>query len=516
MANGNKPIKRRRRWRHYRDFETGIGSWQRKRRRAELLDAARSLTEQQQATPLLPLPPPVPDTDDCVQDDPHVVHIESERELSDEDVPEYNSDTAGLELAGEVRETTDMRNADSTQQGDDLLTVGEALNSDTSMVDNQNIISFNPDDIHLREKNMRVVVDSGNMSAISTVLGTSRMTVLQYGTFRSFTNYRRMPHEKLPSYPTILYTVYPALFNVCFAAHIIVTEKVDISAAGVTTTARSEFEAGKIPTESMLLVLPSSWASRDARCSSNDVVSEQQQCSFPRTHSILNSLIIQRGDEMSGAYVFCETTLNGSFYEYGKYLFSGDLITITFTIASRAFNTFLAQSDSISRSGRFFVLQCVIGESRIESEGTIGDGLGDVHVHLQTANAVLAALREVVLCFRGVTWGSAWSSVLLLSGGTFVSQSARVNEISLLSRGESSETGTTPALGTLQDGRTYLRVPYILFSDDFSSVGGRGGSYGGCYFAPLLSTSRGVKSVPRPGSDTTRNQFEHSASEFSG
>ena len=94
-------------------------------------------------------------------------------------------------------------------------------------------------------------------------------------------------------------------------------------------------------------------------------------------------------------------------------------------------------------------------------------------------------------------FGSCCSSILNISVSGQSSYEARIRIILLLKRG--TETlQVAPPIGMLEDGRPYVRILYMPFSDDFTTMGGRGGSSGGVYIAPLVnppSRSRGLHSV---------------------
>ena len=118
---------------------------------------------------------------------------------------------------------------------------------------------------------------------------------------------------------------------------------------------------------------------------------------------------------------------------------------------------------------------------------TIADGVGDLLVSLKI---IEEGRLDASLVYRLAGIAPGWSSLLQLSCDGFDSELARVLSISLQSRNDET-IGPAPPMGELADGRPYIRVPYLLFSDDFSSVGGRGGSCGGCYLAPMLSPASG-------------------------
>ena len=83
------------------------------------------------------------------------------------------------------------------------------------------------------------------MAAIAVMMGTSRYTVRQYQTFNRLMNEKPSEHEKMPTYNTVLYSIYPAMFKICFAPHLFVNVRVNPRAAGVVPAIRYEAERGR-------------------------------------------------------------------------------------------------------------------------------------------------------------------------------------------------------------------------------------------------------------------------------
>ena len=263
-------------------------------------------------------------------------------------------------------------------------------------------------------------------------------------------------------------------------------------ASGVTPRVRLEQESGSDPDQRVMVALPSSWARRDAEVLMRDLLLEQGNSRRAKSCSILHSIIESHSHVVNGPAVVCETEFVNGFYEYGAFIFEHDVIGICFSVADREFKNFLLRSGIVSGQGNILLLKAVIGTYRIQTEAVVGDVLGDICMQLPVESGLM---REVSLRFRLGGLGSGWTSILHMSAACFLSRSARLSSVSLLF---SNSSEGAPPLGVLRDGRKYIRVPYMIFTDDFSSMDGRGGSCGGCYLAPLLSSAygqRGVESV---------------------
>ena len=113
---------------------------------------------------------------------------------------------------------------------------------------------------------------------------------------------------------------------------------------------------------------------------------------------------------------------------------------------------------------------------------------------LSTSHQYATRICRWRFAFTGQT-GTRWSTSPRLTGPSLQCINARVNSYSLVSRGSYALSKGAPAVGILEDGRKYIRVPFLLFSDDFTSMGGRGGSFGGCYLAPMLCRANRRRSM---------------------
>ena len=296
----------------------------------------------------------------------------------------------------------------------------------------------------------------------------------------------------LPCYNTILYSIRPSVYRVCYVQHEFIQEKINVNAPGVTTLIRTRAEAGETPFSTLLITLLSSWVYRDAETLKRDMTQEIQLTSRrPNVCSFFNSEFQNYGRDINSYALLCEMRLHDGFYEYGSFLRLGDFIQEHFTVSDRNFRSFLIEHGIACVGGSLLTLNGIIGQSAIIKDGKLGNGLGDIPVILQTE---LHIMRELSMRYRVIGSAGGCTSCLYMSPTGFHSQNARLNAVSLLSRSTNSPR-VAPPFGVLRDGRRYIRVPYVLFTDDFSSMGGRGGSSGGCYLAPLITPMYGRRTM---------------------
>ena len=501
--------KRKRRWQSHRELVTGLEAWHRQRvRRRNAIQAmetrnarANHEDEQQEVAPsrltcnsantsehapsrLISVPFNDDDNDDGEGDDVPFTedanhqNFPAQIDLSMEgNVQEHQAPQGAVRLGTEHEALTDVLNAETEMQVETNMYIPSAL------------------DLKERDKDVQAVLHGCNMSALSVIMGTSRMTVRQYITHRRFVNYeRRKKKTKLPSYNTLLYSVYPALQRVSFVNHAYVRESVNVQSSGVTPFLRSEAESGNAPMQTIMVTLPSSWLCRDGNELLRDVRDELQQSRRSKVCTFFESSLQKHGGSLNSCSVICETRLSHGFYEYGRYILPEDLVELRFTLPDSSFRSFLVQNNLVTVEGTTLSLKVVIGSSQIREDGCLGDGLGDITICLR-ANS--HSLRSISLQYRVSGLGGGWTSSLSISASSFVARSARLLSVSLITS-RSNASRAAPPLGVLRDGRRYLRVPYLLFTDDFSTMGGRGGSSGGCYIAPILSPAygrRGMESV---------------------
>ena len=152
-------------------------------------------------------------------------------------------------------------------------------------------------------------------------------------------------------------------------------------------------------------------------------------------------------------------------------------------------------------------------------EDELGDGAGDVEISLEFRNSAID--RDSIGLEAGITFhighfGPRLSMSLWLKMGSYKVGGLRCRNVSISQR-SLTPNDRAPLQGRLQDGRLYMRIPFFLFVDDFSTAGGRGGSSGGCYYLPLIMPAwarRGVHSVraiglspPGVSSNTTLYQI---------
>ena len=481
MPGPARVSKRRRRWKSFRQLDTGIRAWLRRSRRAPTESAAQPHLEYDAETNDDQPPPPLANdsshSDMSIQnnvadDVDNGVAGEMDEERGDTDHQQESSNHPREEY---------LSNQESDHQPSgnvpifDVLIQAETSNADTGHA---------PSSDDCRADIVRLM--SGlNLSAITIAVGTSLLTVQQYNMMRLFFTYFVSGQSRFPSYNTLLYTILPLLRHLCFAPHIILAEVVNLQAAGVSPALHDELNSETGPMERFLVTFPSGWLHRDARELRNHMQSIREDSVYPKIAAFQNSVLDHKGACLNSDALFCEYEVCGAVYNYGVYIFEGDTIKVSFITRNRPLRDSLLQHGFRMGNGGTLTIYGSVSSAKMTEEGQLGEELADICIPLETADA---HIDEAVLQFHVGSFAQGWPSSLRLSIPDFPSETVRLRSISLVQPNATQLSQLAPAVGVLEDGRPYMRVPYILFTDDFSSMGGRGGSSGGCYMAPMIAS----------------------------
>ena len=199
----------------------------------------------------------------------------------------------------------------------------------------------------------------------------------------------------------------------------------------------------------------------------------------------------KNGAHILGYSMLCESRISRGAYEYGCYLFPNDLVRISFNVREKRLSSYLLDEELVSKQRAAMVFIGKIGVAQLCEQGEIGDQLGKIRIAVQPEGSTSL---DVSLLFRLGYIGTGPSSILQLSAPGFTRHLARLASVTLHSRSSNTDE-VAPPIGVLEDGRRYFRIPYFLFTDDFTTMGGRGGSSGGCYLAPMVVPESGRRSV---------------------
>ena len=484
-ANPTSIGKRRRRFRSYR-METGFRSWQRQRHESRSFSTPTQ--SQQQALNDSQIPPhlqnPMSSNSNNTLD--ILPHAEPQEILpvDKQDQPLNNLDPDEDDDPGVIDEpliddinTTQQNNSPQNDYG-----TGEEDPFVHSAFDDGTV----QEQIDLQEsigsEYLPMVLAGRNMVGLSLVTGTSRLTASLYQSFRRFMNAPYRGEGKVPTYNTILYKLRPALRRHALAVHSIIEREIDIHAPGVTATVRAQAESGHQPMAKVPVALPSAWVSRDSEKISSEIAAEMDASSRSFVSRFCKSVHQNRGMYMLGEHMFCESRLLGYAYEYGRFVYPGDLIRIAFNVRDKNLAKYLVEEELVSKQRAVMTFCGKVGEGALSDNGRLRDGNGEVRVQIRIEGT---SEIQAALLYRLGTYCELPSSAIELSVSGFPLYEARLSSISIQARTREIEQ-VAPPIGVLQDGRAYLRIPYFMFSDDFSTMGGRRGSSGGCYLAPLI------------------------------
>ena len=301
-------------------------------------------------------------------------------------------------------------------------------------------------------KAVTVLFTGRNMSAVALLMGTSCLTVRQYVDVRKFINYEIDGEALMPSYPTVLYTLYPALYDVCFTRHIFIHEEVNVLAADVTAMVREQADSGETLKETVLITLPSAWTLRDVSKMRELINTTMQMYQRPRISNYFETQMGKQGRLMNESSLLSEYKIVNSPYEYGRFVYEGDMIQVTFTTTNSTFKANLLRNGLLFEEGIRLALRAVVCASTMRQGDTIADGVGDLLLSLKIIGEGRLDASPVYL-LAGIAPG--WSSLLQLSCDGFDSELARVLSISLQSRNDET-IGPAPPMGELADGRPYI------------------------------------------------------------
>ena len=211
----------------------------------------------------------------------------------------------------------------------------EALMSEDIPEDDGDNAEANLENNRSLRKALRLILAGKNMSSIAVVMGTSQYTVSQYRTFRIFGNWFDRGGKPIPSYNTILYSLYPALLKHCFVPHLIIHEILNIRAAGVTATRRQDVNMHGTALEPVLITFPSSWLHRGATSFFDAVLAESEKLQSPKVCNFLDSYWERYDDYLNGGSVFSETDVKNSLFLYGSYIFKNDVLVVRCTVRNK-------------------------------------------------------------------------------------------------------------------------------------------------------------------------------------
>ena len=473
MAGNGRGVKRRRRWKSYRSLDEGLRSWLRSFRPSSSSRAA-TVTANNAAGDINPLP--AEDMDSPAPD------------LAESTPVELNDIVEDMGMDGFVIDEEDHGTAASSEQekdeeesDDDEALVDTLCNTETgARIAGESAYQ----DVR---RQARRLLSGKNMTAISTVYGTSQLTARLYGTVRRICNSEFEDSRHLPTYNTLLYTVYPLLLELCFAPHVIISEAVNVDACGVSPTLREQRVLSGQPNARLLITYPSTWLLRDSATLRETIDDALHATGYPKVSLFHNGILEQKRTLMNTFSLLSEFRMTGSDYEYGSFIFKGDMVAVSLIIRDKQFKQKLLQNGLKMDEHGAVVFIGEVGDAKLKDEGTLEDGSGDVLIPLLSTEE---SPTKAVLQFHVGTQANRWFSSTQLSVPGSSLHTTRLHGISRVHEHAQGTSHVAPPIGVLEDGRPYLSVPYLIFTDDFSTMGGRGGSSGGCYMAPIIASGR--------------------------
>ena len=349
---------------------------------------------------------------------------------------------------------------------------------------------------------VEVVLSSLNLEAISLSVGTTSATVAQYKSFRRMINCIISKYgtctKRMPSYDVVLRKLYPVLFSFAFARHDVVQVDVNVRAWGVLTRRRRISEEGGVAQAPLLIVKASTWLLRD----SEEILRWIEQPHVHMTYAMIcsydNAGTARHPTLVNNHNILSEMAFRNGTWQTGRIITKGDTITVACSIKQHELLCELEKHPSAAVHGSRVTLTVVVGRGELLNDGELGDGAADVVINLlfNSSRTNNRPVLEAKLHFH-LGYFTRPSMSLTVSANGVQTDGIRCRNLSLMQRSPALSP-RAPTQGQLQDGRNYLRVPLLLFADDFSATGGRGGSSGGCYILPLLVpvwARRGMHSV---------------------
>ena len=182
------------------------------------------------------------------------------------------------------------------------------------------------------QKAVQVLLGGLNMVTVSVLVGTGRMSVIDYKSTRRLVNIlnktRYARTERMPSYDTMLRKLYPALFAFAFAPHDVVSVDVNVRASGVSWKKRRISQAGEVPKSPLLIVKPSSWLVRDAHELLTWLEKSHVTLKYAEMCSYINTLLEQFPGIMSRDCLFSEMRFHHETWHVGRHIRPGDIISV--------------------------------------------------------------------------------------------------------------------------------------------------------------------------------------------
>ena len=464
-------MKRKRRWKTSRDVNRGMHSFM-KRRIKEIRQLSSTVDNNS--------------SDDTFHYD--VAHFDEGEEVHPcNEIPQIE-ESLGLQI-------TEVELEEAEGEPTDIYDVynerSEDLDVSTNVHDASKVTSRRP---------AGMLLLPGNLIALSLLVGTGRMEVRDFISARRFLNYflkKANIQGKIPTYHTVLYKLYPLLKAYAFVPQSFFTFDVNVYRPGVPSRFREEYEDGSTIQEKVAVVLPNAWCSRDASemlLLSNDYQTRKDDIEYPKYCIISETEAMKRRGELCGISSLLECVQVGGVYHTGRYLYKGDTVEVECRRVSCNMQSLLQQNQCGHTEKGITKIAAIIKGAALSKEGTISSGIGDVIINLEPENASFS----VILTYHLDTPRGQLSSSI-----TFHDSSKRLRDETLRWTQIRRISGATlpkraAQAGILDDGRSYVVIPYLLFTDDFTSMTGRRGSCGGVYMLPLTVppwARRGSQSV---------------------
>ena len=211
------------------------------------------------------------------------------------------------------------RKAMNTEQHNDLPQTNVTGNVVQNVVDNITIehdcvwedsvaeatLSITPSFVHnlelaqqvhtVDERLLRRLIRGKTMEALSFMMGSNALKVLQYEAVRDSLNNltSRLEESSFPAYKTLLYNSLHILKSSVFVRHCTVEALIDTSRAGVQQRFIEQELSGIDPKVSVTVVFPSSWGAKDLLLYGNNIATIDPVTQYPRVTFIEYSPIVR-------------------------------------------------------------------------------------------------------------------------------------------------------------------------------------------------------------------------------
>ena len=348
--------------------------------------------------------------------------------------------------------------------------------------------------LRLDDCSLRKLLSGKALEAASWLIGNGGLPYKTYRRFAASMNFYmgQLQQDKYPSYGTLINKTIDILNSLVVMKRYEIEATVNTSRSGVGHRHTRAQHTGNIPKTTFSMVLPSSWAVIDVRQYPLFYEQKMYRVRRPTCVDIEYSPILPTDSRRQNEVGVYEILPDSDGYTTGRELHPGDAILIHLTGNDEIVNM-LAAADpcvtvTVQHARRVAIFQGRLGETQI----AVAD---DILMGIRACDAVSTILHRSGTPWRNASMvhrfapkaGARATAVIIPSEAGESPIELRWTELRHDTQCESLAESIPPTnrVGKLIDGRDYVIIRCLLYSDDFKPYAFKNSSCGGFYMLPL-------------------------------